>query len=286
MGDRDQFSRTPFYAALVMAVVLVVGVLIGARVVFERAGNKPVVVSELPAPQADSAECHGLMDTLPANVAGYQRADIAEPAPESTAAWVKNSEERITLRCGVEAPAQWVEGAETEVVGGVSWLPVSDPEVHLTTWYSVNRTPVVAVTATDVNPTEDLAEAVRSLPEGNVATNALPLAATPTPQAVGCRDFLTHLPVAMGDYRLTKKEGPKAWWQAKGQMPVGVACGVDMPASYAPGERLTDINGVNWFTENGVFYALGFDRVVAVAAAPQGAEEVLVPIGAALKQAR
>lgn len=285
MGDTNQFSRTPVYAALVLAVVLVVGVLIGARVVFERAGDRPVALPELPAEQADSPECTGLIADLPDSLGDFDRAELAEPAPARAAAWSKTSTERVTLRCGVDAPAQWTEGAETEQTGGVEWLPVSDPDTELTTWYSVDRSVVVAVTAEGFDPTEDLAESVAALPAGSVEKNPLPLADAATPEAGGCEKVLAALPDQMGDYRRVGAEAPRALWTARGLPPVVAVCGVAMPESYAPGGQVTEVNGVNWFSEGDTLYALGLDKVVAVSTPPAGADGVLVALSDALKAA-
>ncbi|WP_304348934.1 DUF3515 domain-containing protein [Corynebacterium frankenforstense] len=285
MGDTNQFSRTPVYAALVLAVVLVVGVLIGARVVFERAGDQPVALPDLPAEQADSPECTGLIEDLPESLGDYDRAELAEPAPAGAAAWSKTSTERVTLRCGVDAPAQWTEGAETEETGGVEWLPVTDPDTDLTTWYSVDRSAVVAVTAEGFDPTADLAETVAALPAGAVEKNPLPLADVVTPEAEGCEKVLAALPDEMGDYRRVEAEAPRAHWAARGLPPVVAVCGVAMPESYAPGGQVTEINGVNWFSEGDTLYALGLDKVVAVSTPPAGADGVLVALSAALKAA-
>lgn len=285
MGDTNQFSRTPVYAALVLAVVLVVGVLIGARVVFERAGDQPVALPDLPAGQADSPECTGLIEDLPDSLGDFDRAELAEPAPAGAAAWSKSSTERVTLRCGVDAPAQWTEGAETEETGGVEWLPVTDPDTDLTTWYSVDRSVVVAVTAEGFDPTEELAEPVAALPAGSVERNPLPLADLDTPEAGGCGEVLAALPAEIGDYRRVEAEAPRAHWTARGLPPVVAVCGVAMPESYAPGGQVTEINGVNWFSEGDTLYALGLDKVVAVSTPPVGADGVLVALSDALKAA-
>ncbi|APT88953.1 hypothetical protein CFRA_06470 [Corynebacterium frankenforstense DSM 45800] len=286
MGDTNQFSRTPVYAALVLAVVLVVGVLIGARVVFERAGDQPVALPDLPAGQADSPECTGLIEDLPDSLGDFDRAELAEPAPAGAAAWSKSSTERVTLRCGVDAPAQWTEGAETEESGGVEWLPVTDPDTDLTTWYSVDRSVVVAVTAEGFDPTEELAEPVAALPAGSVERNPLPLADLDTPEAGGCEEVLAALPGEIGDYRRVEAEAPRAHWTARGLPPVVAVCGVAMPESYAPGGQVTEINGVNWFSEGDTLYALGLDEVVAVSTPPVGADGVLVALSDALKEAQ
>ena len=75
--DSPQFSRLPVIIGLVLAVVLGVGVLIGARIVSDRAGNVPVAMTPLPAPEADSPECSQLIESLPDELVGHDRADIS-----------------------------------------------------------------------------------------------------------------------------------------------------------------------------------------------------------------
>lgn len=282
MGDRDQFSRMPVYAALVLAVLLVVAVLIGARVVFDRAGDQPVALPELPQPDAESPDCAGLMESLPDSLGRFDRSELAEPAPTSAAAWSKNSTERITLRCGTQTPAQWVEGAPTETTEGVTWLAIDDPGTGLTTWYTVDRAVTVAVTAPEEDPTDQLAPAVAELPEEHIAPRPLPLGETPTPHAAGCSGMLEGLPKEIGSYTLDEAEASRAVWRFGGAMPITLACGVDLPESYQPGAQVTKIDDVNWFYDDGVSYALGLDQVVAVFAPPEAAEQALVGIGKAI----
>ena len=144
-----QINRTTIYISLGLAVLLVLGVLVGARVYFQRVALQPVAMTELPAPEADSPECAALVDDLPDTLAGLKRAELAQPAPDGAAAWQASSTERITLRCGVDAPAQYTPYAATEDLGGARWLRVDDltPGSTLATWYTVDRSPILAVTA-------------------------------------------------------------------------------------------------------------------------------------------
>ena len=59
-----QINRTTIYISLGLAVLLVLGVLVGARVYFQRVALQPVAMTELPAPEADSHECAALVDDL------------------------------------------------------------------------------------------------------------------------------------------------------------------------------------------------------------------------------
>src|SRR5690606_35844194 len=126
--------------------------------------KQPVAMSDLPAPLADSPECADFIAGLPDELIGHDRAEVAEPAPDGVAAWASSSVERGTLRCGVDLPLQSTDYAPTEMIDGVEWLLIPDapPGSPLASWFTVDRTPVVAVTADEEslgranNPVEDL----------------------------------------------------------------------------------------------------------------------------------
>lgn len=167
----EGIGRAPIYTSLGLSLGLVAVVLAGARII--GGGAPTVTLSDLPAEHADSAECQQLIDSLPDEVADLPRAEIAEPAPAGVAAWAAGSSgaggnyrDQVSLRCGVDTPFQYSEYSHTQVVeadGGSSdnasdsssdgntateWLEVQDqtPGSTLTTWYSTNRFPTVAVT--------------------------------------------------------------------------------------------------------------------------------------------
>lgn len=295
-----QFSRTPAYVALGVAVVLVLAVLLGARIVSERAGDVPVPVTPLPAPLADSAECAGLLDALPDRLIGHDRAEIAEPAPAGTAAWASSTSERVTLRCGVDLPLQYTEYSQPVEVDGVEWLRVADatPESTLATWYTVDRQPVVAVTADGQtlgradDPVQALGESVGGLPQQAHEPNPAPLsqlAAAPADAAGICGELLPALPETLADAWLRSDEGGSdtVVWLNPGQEPIVLRCGVASPPNYAAGERLTQINDIPWFEDtalvNGstasIWYALGRATDIAVSAPMAAASAALVELG-------
>lgn len=168
----EGIGRAPIYTSLGLSLGLVAVVLAGARII--GGGAPTVTLSDLPAEHADSAECQQLIDSLPDEVADLPRAEIAEPAPAGVAAWAAGSSgaggnyrDQVSLRCGVDTPFQYSEYSHTQVVeaDGASssdnasdsssdgntateWLEVQDqtPGSTLTTWYSTNRFPTVAVT--------------------------------------------------------------------------------------------------------------------------------------------
>ena len=116
--------------SLGLALLLVAGVLVGSKLYLKQLNNQPVALTELPSPEADSPECAALVDALPDALAGHRRAELAEPAPAGAAVWQTSSAERVTLRCGVDAPLQFTELTPTEEIGGAEWMTVS--YTHLT----------------------------------------------------------------------------------------------------------------------------------------------------------
>lgn len=168
----EGIGRAPIYTSLGLSLGLVAVVLAGARII--GGGAPTVTLSDLPAEHADSAECQQLIDSLPDEVADLPRAEIAEPAPAGVAAWAagssgagENYRDQVSLRCGVDTPFQYSEYSHTQVVAAdgasssdnasdsssdgntaTEWLEVQDqtPGSTLTTWYSTNRFPTVAVT--------------------------------------------------------------------------------------------------------------------------------------------
>ena len=280
-----QINRTTIYISLGLAVLLVLGVLVGARVYFQRVALQPVAMTELPAPEADSPECAAIIDDLPDTLAGLKRAELAQPAPDGAAAWQASSTDRITLRCGVDAPAQYTPYAATEDLGGARWLRVDDltPGSTLATWYTVDRSPVLAVTA-DLQQLRDGQPPVMSLPTGTLTGPApeqrtAPLSNLAEAGDTGrCDDLLAAAPETIADgYTRVDAASPRTVaWSAPGRDAIVLRCGVTEPENYGPGARLDQVNGIPWFEDvklaNGTtastWYAMGRDVQVA-ASLPQ-----------------
>ena len=294
--DSSKLSRTLIWASLILAVVLVLGVLIGARVMMNRATDRPVPVGPVDAPLADSSECTALLESLPESVAGHPRREIVEPAPAGAAAYATNSNDRITIRCGVDLPFQYSELSQTQELEGVEWLRIDDPtpEANLSTWYSVDRTPVVAVTsATNQDPLGDVAGAVAGLAEEAHQPQSVPLveleAAEDDAQQM-CAPLMDNLPQELTDGRvLTTVEGHEnmAAWITEGLEPIVIRCGVAPPPQYEAGKRLTQIDDIPWFEDaqlvNGStashMYALGRGTDIAVSVPQDAAAETLPELG-------
>lgn len=307
-SDQGAVMRRPLIlVSLGLALLLVAGVLVGSKLYLKQLNNQPVALTELPAPQADSPECAALVDSLPDTVAGHERAELADPAPAGAAVWQTTPAERITLRCGVDAPLQFTELTTTEEIGGARWMKVADPAPgsNLTTWFTVDRAPVVAVTAdgaaldgaADSAPVADLDLA--TLPAVDPAPGKAPLAelepsASDAAAVHGaCRELMAALPEELADgysrIDVADVDGlgrNAAAWGAEGYEPVVLKCGVAPAASYAPGAQLTQINGIPWFEEtNGsdaspaaTLYALGRATDIAVSVPPGAGDGALTAL--------
>ena len=204
-------------------------------------------------------------------------------APAGAAAWQSSSTERITLRCGVDIPAQYTDYAITEDIDGASWLRVDDitPQSTLATWYTVDRSPVVAVTADTEQldggaPVDGLDLA--ALEQHDQPRNPAPLTELEAADSSKCSGLLDAAPesIAEGYTRTEPASDNTVAWHAKGRDPIVVRCGVAPSPNYGPGEQLAQVNGIPWFEDvklaNGTtastWYALGRDSGIA-ASLPQ-----------------
>ena len=141
--DDDGPPRSLIIAALVLTVAALAAVLAfaGSR----RAPTAPVAIAAVPAPQAESPQCQALLATLPDRIGDYSRADTAKPTPAGTAAW-RAGREPVILRCGLGRPAEFVVGSPIQMVNGVQWFRLEDPQSPVATWLCVDRPVYVALT--------------------------------------------------------------------------------------------------------------------------------------------
>lgn len=286
--NQPPINRTWIYVSLALALALVVGVLVGSKMVMQKLNNQPVALSEVPAPLADSPECAALIDASPGTVNGHSRSPLADPAPAGAAVWQSSSTERVTLRCGVDKPLQFTELTPTTEAGGAQWIKVADlaPEADLATWFTVDRTPVVAVTGpAGEDPTDafDLSALKQTAAEPAPA----PLSELEVAEADNCAALIDAFPDTLADryQRIDTGDSSTAAWSAEGLEPVVVRCGVAPPASYAAGAALTQVNDIPWFEETEtatsenlpgtVLYALGRDTDIALYLPPEAGEGVL-----------
>jgi len=129
----------------------------------------PVAVPNAPAPQAANSACRALADALPQRLGDYQRAPLAQPAPQGAAAWRAGSDgEPVVLRCGLDRPAEFVVGAPIQAVDRVQWFEVaakqqSAGDAGRSTWYTVDRPVYVALTlpsGSGPTPIQQLSEVI------------------------------------------------------------------------------------------------------------------------------
>ncbi|WP_245556143.1 DUF3515 domain-containing protein [Actinopolyspora mortivallis] len=131
-----------------------------------RAGNGPLALPPVDAPEADSSACAEVLEELPAELdvrgTGVARRELARPAPPGTLAWGDADHAPITLRCGITAPAELTRTSELMNVSGVDWLPISSGET--TSWIAVDRPVYVALTASEEigsGPVQEISETLR-----------------------------------------------------------------------------------------------------------------------------
>ena len=151
MPDPDGPPRALIIAAVALAVAAIGVILVIAA--NHRAPEQPVAVAAVPAPQAAAPACKALTGALPQRLGNYQRAVLAQPAPEGATAWRAGADsEPVVLRCGLDRPADFVVGSPIQVVNRVQWFQVSAQSSPQTTdggrstWYTVDRPVYIALT--------------------------------------------------------------------------------------------------------------------------------------------
>ena len=166
-GDSDGPPRAVMIAAIALAVAAIGVILVIAAT--RKASPQAVVVPAVPAPQAASAACRALAEALPARLGDYQRAPIAQPAPEGATAWRTGPDsEPVLLRCGLDRPADFVVGSPIQVVDRVQWFEVTDQQrsagaAGRSTWYTVDRPVYLALTlpsGSGPTPIQQLSEVI------------------------------------------------------------------------------------------------------------------------------
>ena len=164
---RDGPPRALMIAAIVVAAGAVIGILGFAVLRQAPSGQRPVAIASMPAPKADSTECHALLDALPQQLGDYRRAAAADPAPAGAAAWQEtDGGEPVVLRCGLERPVDFVLGSPLQVIDPVQWFRLTDGE--RSTWFAVDRPVYVALTlpqGSGPTPIQTISEVIaKSLP--------------------------------------------------------------------------------------------------------------------------
>ena len=159
--------RAAMIAAVALAVVAIGVILVIAAT--REAPPQPVAIPAVPAPQAASAACRALTDALPQRLGDYQRAPVAQPAPQGATAWRAGPDSQpVVLRCGLDRPAGFVVGSPIQIVDRVQWFEVvaeqqSAGEAGRSTWYTVDRPVYVALTlpsGSGPTPIQQLSEVI------------------------------------------------------------------------------------------------------------------------------
>ncbi|QDZ43526.1 DUF3515 domain-containing protein [Corynebacterium sp. sy039] len=312
--QNEHYKTIPIVIALVLAIALVIAVLVGARVVAHRAAHQPVAMPVIDSPEAESTECADFISALPDTFLGHRRATIADPVPAGVAAWQSSSTERITLRCGVNLPLQYSELSPLQNYGDTQWLRVADPtpQSSMQSWYSTNRSPVIAISADapalnkEFNPAE-LKDALNKLSKNTVqpypiALNNLVPAQLTDQQQQQCSAFLAALPPTLGtepqysavpEAKLTQRAvNNMAAWVVDGYEPIVVRCGVEFPEKYQAGAQIQQVNNVAWFedtsaensTTASTWFAVDRSITVAVSVPQSSGNAALVSITQALDE--
>lgn len=294
-----QFNRTAIYISLGISIAMVFAVIFGAKFVFTSAAQQPVALPPTPSEAADSPECAAVVDALPDKLMGYPRVDLVDPAPAGAAAWAKNSEDKVTLRCGVDLPQQFTDYSRTVDSDDESWLQVIDatPGSNLTTWYSTKHTPAIAVTTSSEDAQDEapqgLEEAFKQLEKKAQKANPAPLSQLKAGPDSMCPALEKALPETLAEgYERRTDVGDKNTWvySAPGQEEIVVRCGVASPENYRAGVQLQQVNDVPWFedttlaegTTAGTWFALGRAEDLALSAPQDAANSALVRLSDAL----
>ncbi|MER6990451.1 DUF3515 domain-containing protein [Saccharopolyspora hirsuta] len=126
----------------------------------------PLALAPIPAPEAESAECAAVIGALPRELkvgdAAVPRREVAQPAPAATIAWGDAEHDPITVRCGIDAPAELTPTSQLVDVSGVSWLEIN--QGGDTSWLAVDRPVYVALSVpggTGTGPLQDLSAILR-----------------------------------------------------------------------------------------------------------------------------
>jgi len=128
--------------------------------------REPVVLPAVPAPQAADPACQALIAALPQQLGDYQRAAVAQPAPQGATAWeAARDSAPVVLRCGLDRPDDFVVGSPIQVVDRVQWFQVSAQSAgeNRSTWYTVDRPVYVALTlpsGSGPTPIQQLSEVI------------------------------------------------------------------------------------------------------------------------------
>jgi hypothetical protein len=149
--DPEEAATAPWWrsgwrpwAAITVALLAVVGVVIGSRIASTRAeAAAPVTLVGVDAPAGATAACRSLMAALPDKLGDLARRATVGDASAS-AAW---GDPAVILRCGLPDPDGLDCSAALNGVDGVYWWQQSAP--GFTTYLAVDRSVRIALTVPD-----------------------------------------------------------------------------------------------------------------------------------------
>lgn len=164
-ADSDGPPRALIIAAVLLGVTTIGVILVIAA--HHQAPERPVALPAVAAPQAGAPACRAVTAALPQRLGRYQRAPVAQPAPDGAAVWRAGPDsEPVVLRCGLDRPAGFVVGSPIQVVDRVQWFQVSadkDRDAGRSTWYTVDRPVYLALTLPSGSgpaPIQELSEVI------------------------------------------------------------------------------------------------------------------------------
>jgi Protein of unknown function (DUF3515) len=147
-SDAGGPPRAVMIGALALAVATIGTILVVA--VTRQSTFPPVVIPAAPAPQSASPACQALIAALPQRLGDFERAAVAQPAPDGASAWRSEADkEPVVMRCGLARPDEFVVGSPIQGVDRVLWFEVaaqSAGDSARSTWYTVDRPVYVALT--------------------------------------------------------------------------------------------------------------------------------------------
>ena len=278
-------ARRRIYIALGLSILLVIAVLVGSKLLYSNAVHQPVALNQIEAPGANSQTCQDVVAAAPEKISDYEQVELVDPAPKGAAAWVKDTQNRVVLRCGMPLPGGFSELNTVEDHAGAKWVAVSDQAgSDNVTWYSVDRKEVLAVTAPSADEAvmDDFADVVKADPQGESKLAQSPLQALNTDHgadaaaaSASCDKFFSALPHELDNLTLERPKDPQlqdiAVYTSPRREPVALRCGVAAPASYQPGVQIQQVDEVAWYHDDeadgsptGIWYGLGFDQRVAM----------------------
>lgn len=134
----------------------------------------PLALPPVAAPEANSPECAAVLAALPPElrIDGQRvpRRTLARPTPPATVAWGDVRHDPVTVRCGMDAPAELTPTSPLVEISGVGWLELNAGDT--TSWLAVDRPVYLALTApggSGSGPVQDLSKILREqLPKQEV----------------------------------------------------------------------------------------------------------------------